>query len=483
MARLMQGPLDEISGLLRHPSNEVVCNSTTTTSEMWNTTVTSEMTKSVELSVDPVSCLHDEPICIRVSSLVPSEDVTLQASMKDTRGVHFLSYAHYRANESGQVDLATMESLGGHYKGIFPMGLIGSLLPAPEEYRYTRFFKRDVQNPSIVKVTVHRGHLNGRELCSPDADKPLATVTHLRHYMAPGVQRIPVRSGKVRGCLFLPPGDGPFPGVVDMFGTAGGLLEYRSAQLASQGFASLALAFFNYEDLPKSVREYNIAYFEEAVEFLLKHEKVLHHGVGVIGTSKGGDLALSMAAFIPSVRVCVVINGYNVPIGAGLRVKDHLYPPLPFSYSGVRISDDGAVDFMCGAHDPRHHPKSILPIEQSQAAFLFLVGSDDRNVKSEFYAQLARQRLSEHKYSRCCEVSSYPGAGHLLEPPYSPHCFASFQHTFMMPVIWGGTVKHHIIGQEKAWSKMREFLWFHLVHGNVVGEGASKCNQIRKSNL
>ncbi|KAK3885153.1 hypothetical protein Pcinc_010634 [Petrolisthes cinctipes] len=66
----------------------------------------------------------------------------------------------------------------------------------------------------------------------------------------------------------------PFPGVVDMFGGSVGLLEYRSAQLASRGFASLALAFFGYEDLPKSLEEFNITYFEEAVEFLLKHEKV-----------------------------------------------------------------------------------------------------------------------------------------------------------------------------------------------------------------
>ena len=70
-------------------------------------------------------------------------------------------------------------------------------------------------------------------------------------------------------------GNGPFLGVVDLFGSAGGLLEYRSAQLASRGIASLALAFFAYDDLPKKLEEFDISYFEEAVEFLLKHEKVI----------------------------------------------------------------------------------------------------------------------------------------------------------------------------------------------------------------
>lgn len=76
----------------------------------------------------------------------------------------------------------------------------------------------------------------------------------------------------LRPCLLS--GDGPFPGVIDLFGSAGGLLEYRSAQLASRGIASFALAFFAYDDLPKTLGEFHISYFEEAVQFLLKHEKV-----------------------------------------------------------------------------------------------------------------------------------------------------------------------------------------------------------------
>ena len=30
--------------------------------------------------------------------------------------------------------------------------------------------------------------------------------------MADGVKRIPVREVRIRGTIFLPPGDGPFPG-------------------------------------------------------------------------------------------------------------------------------------------------------------------------------------------------------------------------------------------------------------------------------
>ena len=51
--------------------------------------------------------------------------------------------------------------------------------------------------------------------------------------------------------IYIHVGDGPFPGVIDMFGGVGGIIEFRAALLASRGFAALALAYFDYEDLPK----------------------------------------------------------------------------------------------------------------------------------------------------------------------------------------------------------------------------------------
>lgn len=64
------------------------------------------------------------------------------------------TYMH-RADNNGQVDVDTMESLGGSYTGHFPMGLIGTLHPAPSEYKFTRFFKRDVLNPNVVSCVYH----------------------------------------------------------------------------------------------------------------------------------------------------------------------------------------------------------------------------------------------------------------------------------------------------------------------------------------
>lgn len=94
--------------------------------------------------------------------------------------------------------------------------------------------------------------------------------------------------------MFPSVGQGPFPGIIDVYGVGGGLLEYRASLLAGHGFATLALAFYGFEDLPKEFNVIEVDYFEEAVCYMLQHPKVLVcfiHSVS-LGTSlhRGGLL-------------------------------------------------------------------------------------------------------------------------------------------------------------------------------------------------
>lgn len=61
---------------------------------------------------------------------------------------------------------------------------------------------------------------------------------------------------------------------MDLFGVGGGLLEYRASLLAGKGFAVMALAYYNYDDLPKHIDVCHLEYFEEAVNYLLCHPQV-----------------------------------------------------------------------------------------------------------------------------------------------------------------------------------------------------------------
>ena len=52
------------------------------------------------------------------------------------------------------------------------------------------------------------------------------------------------------------PGHGPFPGVLDMFGTVGGLIEFRAAMLANKGFITFALCYMSSHEVEEIETSY-----------------------------------------------------------------------------------------------------------------------------------------------------------------------------------------------------------------------------------
>jgi len=88
--------------------------------------------------------------------------------------------------------------------GADPMGLFWSLQPAPGQKRGLRFLKRDSRQPIVVQLTVKSGHWTTDLADHPSST--LAVKTIYRYYMAPGVTAFDIRAGKLRGRLFLPPG-------------------------------------------------------------------------------------------------------------------------------------------------------------------------------------------------------------------------------------------------------------------------------------
>lgn len=70
-------------------------------------------------------------------------------------------------------------------------------------------------------------------------------------------------------------GEGPFPGILDLYTFGGDLCEPRASLLASKGFAVLALAYYGYQDLPKTPsKHFDLEYFEEALTFLKRQPQV-----------------------------------------------------------------------------------------------------------------------------------------------------------------------------------------------------------------
>lgn len=140
-----------------------------------------------------IRCLFTKRVQVKVEGLAPHKTVELRSRVVDDRGVTFQASALYKADETGQVDVCRAPSLRGSYTGVEPMGLFWSLAP---ETLHSKLTKKDVLSPTCVEI----------EVLSEETGDVLASETNERGYMTEGMKRIPVKDGKIRGVLFVPPG-------------------------------------------------------------------------------------------------------------------------------------------------------------------------------------------------------------------------------------------------------------------------------------
>lgn len=171
-----------------------------------------------------------------------------------------------------------------------------------------------------------------------------------------------------------------------------------------------------------------------------------------------------MAIHLKQVTATVLINGPNFILSIPQVYHGQISKPLAVSPQSLSINALGLAEFQHSFEEARREASetSLLPIEKAQGHFLFIVGEDDKNLNSKVYAEQATQQLSRYGKNNWT-LLSYPGTGHLLEPPYSPLCCASKISSLHLSIHWGGEVTLHAAAQEHSWKEIQKFLRKHLV--------------------
>ncbi|KAF1391480.1 hypothetical protein PFLUV_G00042570 [Perca fluviatilis] len=414
--------------------------------------------QSPVLTAAPVRALIDEQISIKGSFLPPECPVTVCAQMHSDDGDLWEAFAHYNTNADGTVNLTKDHSVGGSYLGCEPMGLFWGLQPAPCAREGLRLRKKNVETPYVMLLSLLEGHVSPSERQSTE----LAAVITERWYMAPGVRRTEIRQDGVVGTLFLPPGPGPFPAMLDLWGMGGGLVEYRSALLASRGYASLSLAYIGHKDLPGSLTHINVgdSYFESAFHLLQDHRQVCADRVGIIGLSFGVYLTLRIATKTVVKPACLIcVNG---PVGSTVKFSDPDGRTEQFESDQKywTYNDQGHVSFKDVSLPANLSAESKVKIEHLTCPLMYIVGEDDLSASSIESANLIEETLKAAGKSQLFTCLSYPGAGHLIEPPYTPNSRASLWSVKPQKLVtlWGGHPAPHAAAQEDAWKKILDFM-------------------------
>jgi dienelactone hydrolase len=285
--------------------------------------------------------------------------------------------------------------------------------------------------------------------------------------------------------LFRPIASAPRATVIVLQGSLGGMLEGSAAVLASQGFPALALAYFGVDPLPPELVEVPLEYFAEAIDWLKRQAVVDPDRIAVMGVSKGGELAMLLAATYPDDIKAVV--GYSP---SSVVWRGAAYRPLSFVFGRPRSSwtlGGKPVPFVdVRAHLPEMipalvgrlpslramHERSLadevavsaasIAVERINGPVLLISHTDDRVWPATRLSEMAIQRLEAHNHPFPYAHLSYEGAGHPIGLPYSVP-----DVTRLGPFSLGGSLEANGQAAADSWTKALEFLQRHLEHARV----------------
>lgn len=432
----------------------------------------------LELQGVPLESVVDESITVRVAGCRPEARVTLVARLCDRSGRLWESCNVYVAGRDGIVDLSRDQPIRGSYRTVDAMGFAWSMSITGETCAEAP------RSPGLAPVTF--------VIVAMEEDGPTVTTSLLRLAAARGVTCVEVREDGLVGLLLTPPGAGPFPGILVLGGSEGGLNAELAARYASHGYAALALAYFGVEHLPDELTHIPLEYFERAIQWLRSRPSVDPTRLAISGASRGGELALLLAARHHVFRAVIAVAPSSVVYSAMLGADDdggERCPPAwthggaevpylcadlqlaraPAGVSGKRAPLELARMFLATLQDEDSVEQATICVEDIAAPVLLISGQEDAVWPSALYCERVMHRLATHGHPFADLHVSYPGAGHAIGAPHAPVPPRLVVHPTTGDLIdLGGDPAQTAAASRDGWERQLAFLDEHVMPRHVV---------------
>lgn len=426
----------------------------------------------------------DEEVRIRALGLLPQQQILIRAATQDDLGRRWISQAILCADASGVVDLALQTPISGSYHGVSPMGLFWSMrLETQNSTTQMTFAKKDL-SPNRVML---EGVIDGRVRAASEMVRNFQAGETQTRDLEMGADVLAGGQGSsdlppIIGRLFIPPGRGPHPTVIVLSGTGGGFDLDKAAVLSRHGFATLALAYFGIPPLPTWLHRIPLEYFEAALGWLRAQPEIDSQRIGVLGISRGAELALLLGAKFPEIHAVVAYAPSSVAWAASGRDKTtgEIIPswtwqgsPVPFAPLPLRgFMWRSAIPvavlrravmfrnlFRAGLRNREAIARASIPVERIRGPVLLISGGDDHLWPAAKMSEAIVARLKKHGFAHPVEHLHCPRAGHMLRYPYLPTTSRESGNTYLRGAkfSFGGTPEADADAQTDSWRRTIAF--------------------------
>ncbi len=284
------------------------------------------------------------------------------------------------------------------------------------------------------------------------------------------------------------------PGILLISGSEGGIpgtnaipepfIEY----IVGNGFVVFALAYFGVENLSPNLENIPLEYFLSAVEWLKSLPQVASSHIGIIGQSRGGELALLLGSLFPYLFQAIIASAPCNMICGGFPYPNrpawtyHQHPLEPYlsglSNSGSDFNEADDIKTAVDSKEIPYHANNVedpyiiadlfiakqkmvqakkteIAVENMKCPLLLLSGDKDAIWPSHFFCEALMKRLHAHDFPFSYEHISYVNAGHGI--------LSSYNGSIYHPIggFWcrlGGTSEGNKMANQYSWIASKDFL-------------------------
>lgn len=180
-------------------------------------------------------------------------------------------------------------------------------------------------------------------------------------------------------------------------------------QFLKEGYAFLAVGYFGSPTTPTYLDRISLNAIHDSIINIVQHPMIDESKIGLIGGSKGAELALNLASGYQEYGVVIAIVPSHISFPALTMTantssweyngKEVRYAQAPLKMIGPALKGDHLGAFSMILDDANEVMNSTIKVENINGAIFLLSATEDEMWPSSFMSEEIMKRLKAHEFS------------------------------------------------------------------------------------